>query len=269
METYVLRSEVSDNFFYVPVSEGEAALIDPVDGSQAVEWVRDRDVEPAYLINTHFHRDHIGGNPAVLEAFEDIEWLVAEGDFDRIEGQVPGRSVDGQLSDGETVSLGGETLEVLETPGHTPGHISLRADSRLFSGDTIFVGGAGNCNFGGDVGTLFRTFRDVLSRVDDETTFYPGHDYAERDLEFILSLEPENEQAESLLAKAEETSDDDILLTTLGEERAYSPFFRYGEPELQKKLRTEYGETWGLCEVESESDDETAFRAVRALRDDW
>jgi hydroxyacylglutathione hydrolase len=269
MKKHVLQSNVSDNFFYAIEHDGAVALVDPVDGRQAVSWVRQNEVEPAYLINTHFHRDHIGGNPTVLEAFGDIDWVVAEGDYDRIEGQVPERDVDRSLAGGDTLDVNGGELEVYETPGHTPGHISLLGADWLFSGDTIFVGGAGNCNFGGDVGTLFRTFRDVLPEFDDEVTFLPGHDYAQRDLEFILSLEPDNRRAESLLEKAEACAEDDIVLTTLGEERAYSPFFRYEEAELQSLLRREYAGTWDRCARSSESDDETAFRVVRSLRDDW
>jgi len=271
MELDILASRVSDNFFYGLSDGAEAALVDPVDGSGAVDWVREHDYELRYVVNTHFHRDHTGGNATVLGEFPGVELVVSAGDSERIEAQLPegGAGIDRRLEGGDRLELGDAELEVFETAGHTRGHVSLEGHGRLFSGDTIFVGGAGNCNFGGDVGELFETFRDVLSRFDDDVTFYPGHDYAVRDLEFILSIEPDNDRAESVLERARESPDDEIFLTTLGEERSYSPFFRWDDGDLRERLRDEYADTWEVCRRDSRSEREAAFRTVRALRDEW
>jgi hydroxyacylglutathione hydrolase len=270
MKLHIRHSRISDNFFYVVESEGEAALIDPIDGEQAVEWVEEHGLEARYLVNTHFHHDHIGGNDAVFAAFPDVELVAGEIDTPRIEDQQSqGREVARKLSQGQSLTLGGETLTVLETPGHTPGHISLLVGKHLLSGDTIFVGGAGNCSFGGDPGVLFRTFRDVLSGLDDEVMFYPGHDYSVRDIEFILSIEPDNAAAEQMLARAKSTPDDEIFLTTLGEERSYSPFMRFDEPELADRLASEQAGVYEEQRAMSESRQEAVFRTVRELRNSW
>jgi hydroxyacylglutathione hydrolase len=269
MDVEIIASRVSDNYFYAIHDNGEAALIDPVDGTAAVEWVRQSGVELRYLINTHFHQDHTGGNPTVLDSFPGAEWAAGAGDASRIVGQVEGFELQHQLGLGDELELGGTRLQVLETPGHTPGHISLLEGEHLFSGDTIFVGGAGNCNFGGDPGRLFKTFRDVLSEIDGSVTFYPGHDYSVRDLEFIESIEPDNERAGELLERAESTPEDEIFLTTLAEERAYSPFFRYDEEPLRERLRQDHTEVWESCAELSRSEEETAFRCVRELRNRW
>lgn len=265
MDVEVISSRVSDNFYYAAVDSGEAALIDPIDGSGAVDWIREHGLELRYLINTHHHRDHTGGNPSVLGSFPGAELVAGDEDAAKIqEGEV-----DRTVAHGDELELGDETLEVFETPGHTLGHVSFAFGSHLFSGDTIFVGGAGNCNFGGDPGVLFRTFRDVLPELDDEMTFYPGHDYSVRDLEFILSIEPDNAEAESRLEEARATSEDEIYLTTLGGERSYSPFFRFDDAELQNHLSETQSETWRECREVANSPEETAFRTVRSLRDDW
>ena len=269
MRVDMLESRVSDNFFYGVHDDEEAALVDPVDGERALEWVRQKGVDLRYVLNTHFHQDHIGGNSTVLESRPGATLVASRGDADRIEAQSSTHGVDRRVEKGDVIPLGESALEVLETPGHTPGHVSFLEDQHLLSGDTIFVGGAGNCSFGGDPGTLFETFRDVLPALDDDVTFYPGHDYAVRDLEFILSIEPDNAGAESLLDEARSTPDDEIFATTLGEERSYNPFFRYEDTLLRGRLETEYADTYETCASRADSTAEATFRTVRELRNRW
>ncbi|MFB6265299.1 MAG: MBL fold metallo-hydrolase [Bradymonadaceae bacterium] len=269
MNVEIFASTVSDNFFYAVESDGRVALVDPVDGSQAVDWVREHGYELRYLINTHHHRDHTGGDRTVLNTFHAVELVAGEEDADEIDAQLSGGSVDRTVTDGDVLELGEVTLEVLDTPGHTPGHVSFVVGDYLFSGDTIFVAGAGNCNFGGHPGTLFRTFRDTLSQLDDDLTFLPGHDYAVRDLEFVLSLEPDNERARDLLERARETGDDELFRTTLGTERSYSPFFRYDDPQLASRLEEAHPAVFEQAEERARSREEAVFRTVRSLRDDW
>ncbi len=264
MNIEILRSNISDNYFYLVSDEaGRAALIDPVDAETAIATVREGGFELEYVINTHFHHDHVGGNDAVLEAFPQAN-LLAGPDAERIEGDHP---VDKTLKGGEELHVGGLLAKVLDTPGHTPGHISLLVEDHLFSGDTIFVGGAGNCSFGGDPGVLFRTFRGPLAELGDDVTFYPGHDYARRNLEFALEIEPDNSTARSLLASLDD--EPGIFLSTLGQERGYSPFFRWDDPALRQALRTRHAEDLNTESTRSESEAEAVFRTVRALRNNW
>lgn len=266
----IIASEVSDNFFYVVRdSAGKAALIDPIDGAGAVAYIEENDLDLEFVVNTHFHHDHIGGNDTVFERFPDARLVAGAGDAERIEAQ-QSKSIDRHLAGGDTVEVGEASLKVLDTPGHTPGHISLLGGNHLFCGDTIFVAGAGNCKFGGDPSVLYRTFASVLSELDDEVVFYPGHDYSVRDLEFVLSLQPQNERAQELLDEAREANEaGEIFLTTLGTERSYSPFFNYSDPELVRILEDEHGESFEQEREYAESRDEAVFRTVRELRNSW
>lgn len=264
MQTRILKSTISDNYFYLVSDEaGRAALIDPIDAPTAIEAVNADGLELEFVVNTHFHHDHVGGNDEVLDAFPQAN-LVAGPDADRIDGRHPIRKV---LRGGDELRVGAETFDILATPGHTPGHISLLHGSSLFSGDTIFVAGAGNCRFGGDAGVLFRTFRDVLGRLDDDVTFYPGHDYARRNLEFALALEPTHGPARK---KLEEIDDEPgLVVTTLGEERRYNPFLRFDDGRLDDALAARHPETLAAQRAAAQDEREAIFRAVRALRNDW
>ncbi len=269
MNVDIIASDLSDNFFYVIAdTTGRAALVDPVDGDQAVAFVEARGLELRWVINTHFHHDHIGGNDAVFARFAAARLVAGRRDAERIEAQQT-HEVDRRVGGGDVIEVGDVRLDVLDTPGHTPGHISLAGGGHVFSGDTVFVGGAGNCNFGGDPGVLFETFRDVLCQPSDDDVFYPGHDYSVRNLEFVLFLDPHNARAQSLLEQARGTPADDIFLTTFGEERAYNPFFRYDDAALAERVAGEHPQIFERELQRSATREEAVFRTVRELRNRW
>lgn len=268
MHVDILESTVSDNYFYLVSDDaGTAALIDPIDPETAIEAVRENGYDLHCVINTHFHPDHVGGDDAVFEAFPDALLIAGRVDADAILNQIDRDAVDEAVGKGDVVKVGDLRMDVYDTPGHTPGHISLLLSDWLFSGDTIFVGGAGNCRFGGDSGVLYETFRDVLRTFDEELTFAPGHDYSVRNIEFALSIEPDHDVAKEMLERAK--SCDGVFLTTLGEERSYNPFMRFDDEELQQALRAKAPERWSAEEENSSSAEETAFRVTRSLRNDW
>ena len=274
MNVEILKSDVSDNYFFLIFDDdGVAALIDPVDGKSAVERVKSEGLQLEVVINTHFHPDHVGGNPDVLEAFPDAIVVAGEVDADAIDaqfGSADQRGVDETVAGGDVVEVGEIAMDVLDTPGHTPGHVSFLCGHHLFSGDTIFVGGAGNCRFGGDPGVLFRTFRDVLRDLPPETVFYPGHDYAVRNGEFLLSIESEHPETLSVLEEAKRAAKAGRLMkTTLGRERAYNAFLRFDDPRLHQVLSDRFAEELEQARRSSDSEDEAVFRCVRSMRDKW
>jgi hydroxyacylglutathione hydrolase len=259
MQIHCIRSEVSDNWFYLVATDDgrDGLLIDPVDAEAALSAARGAGVRVTKVVNTHWHPDHVAGNDAVLAA-TSARLYVPAGEASLIAGK--GHPLEVK----DTISVGDDDGVVLLTPGHTQAHISLRFGQHLFCGDVVFAAGAGNCRFG-DPLQLCHTFREVLGPMGGETVFYPGHDYAVRNLEFALHLEPGHAAAAEELERSRE--DGALRLRTLGQERAYNPFMRMAEPALQDRLRTVHSDAWDAAA--GRTDAERAFVATRALRNHW
>ncbi len=259
MQIHPIRSSVSDNWFYLLATDDgrDGLLIDPVDAPAALSAARGAGVEVTKVINTHWHPDHVAGNEAVLQA-TSAQLFVPAGESSLIAGNGVG------LEEGGELQVGDHVLRVLLTPGHTQAHISLLSGDHLFSGDVVFAAGAGNCRFG-DPLTLCRTFRQIIAALPDSTVFYPGHDYAVRNLEFALHLQPGHAPALEELDRSR--GDSQLRLRTLGQERQYNPFLRMDEPDLQDRLRSHHAEAWDAAA--GRTDAERAFVATRALRNHW
>lgn len=261
MQIERIQSTFGDNWFYLLHAEdgSDGLLIDPVDADAALARVRALGVTVRLVVNTHSHYDHTAGNAAVLQATGAQLAALASAS-----PAIPG--VQRHLQHGDHLSVGAATLQVLATPGHTLDHLSLYTPGHLFCGDTIFVGGAGNCRFGGDPHALAATFR-ALAALPDDTLIYPGHDYSVRNLEFCLHHAADNPHAARKLDAARANRPDHLLQSTLAEEKTYSPFFRADDPSLQRHLQTDHPDAWSAAT--GHDDAERAFVAVRALRNSW
>lgn len=141
-----------------------------------------------YLLDTHGHFDHVGGNRAIIEATGARFLIHAKDAFLLSMAEVSGRDFgvetenspepDGFLTDGMIVEFGGCRLEVIHTPGHSPGGCCLYCASEgvVFTGDTLFNGGVGRIDLpGGSHEVLMRSIRERLFTLPDETRVFPGH----------------------------------------------------------------------------------------------
>ena len=183
IETYTLTPFATN--CYVLKSGNEALVIDPGEPSQAVlDSLEGYTVR--HLVNTHCHGDHCGGNGAVKEA-TGASLLCHEAELPMLRSVVeqgallgvvfqPSPDPDGFLAEGETITVGDETLEVLFTPGHSPGHIALLGDGCLFGGDVLFQGAVGRTDLPGcDPDALMDTLQNKFLPLPDETRVYCGH----------------------------------------------------------------------------------------------
>jgi glyoxylase-like metal-dependent hydrolase (beta-lactamase superfamily II) len=165
----------------------EAIVIDPGgDAPLILDRVKELGLSIKYIVNTHGHIDHIAANRAVKDATgaqlaihrDDAEWLVTDqGAYARMLGvSSPGPAADVLLEQGDEIAFGKERLQVIHTPGHSRGGISLVGDGVVFCGDTLFAMGVGRVDLpGGSWETLMNTIKTRLFTMPDDTVAYPGH----------------------------------------------------------------------------------------------
>ncbi len=248
------------NYLIACPETGEALAIDPLDSVKCLAVARQEGWEITQILNTHEHHDHTGGNAEMVKA-TGAKILAHARAGGKIDNMSRGLSAGDVVKVGKTVEL-----EALDTPGHTMCHICMKSHTdqpALFSGDTLFNAGAGNCHNGGNVDDLFETFSEQLAQLTPDTLVYPGHDYIENNLKFSLDREPDNEAAVAALASLSDYDPDNARVTTMAEERQFNTFFRLDSPGVIAALRSKFpdlGET---------PDQRTVFARLRELRNDW
>jgi hydroxyacylglutathione hydrolase len=168
---------------------GEGVVIDPGgEAERVLAAVTRLGLTIRYVINTHGHFDHVGGNRAVLDATGaqllihegDVHFLSRAADVATMYGLVTENSPrpDRLLEDGMAITFGRQTIRVLHTPGHTPGGccLYLAEQGVVITGDTLFADGVGRTDFpGSSHQSLMESIRDQLLTLPDETKAYPGH----------------------------------------------------------------------------------------------
>lgn len=244
----------ADNYAYLLAEGEDAALVDPGDPVVALGMAAAHGLRPRWILHTHGHLDHTGGS-AALRARLGARVLGHGADADRF-------APDEDLAGRAGLSLGALRLRVHHAPGHTPGAVLLEAGGVLLTGDTLFWAGAGNCRSGGDPAALAATFLGVLAALPGTLLVHPGHDYAERNLAFVLGLEPANDAARRRLdaAAAARARGEEPEAPTLADERAVNPFLRVADPGVRDAVARQAGGAPAATP-------EQVFVALRALRD--
>ncbi len=248
------------NYLIACPETGEALAIDPLDHKKCLAVAADRGWTITQVLNTHEHGDHTGGNKGMIAATGAK--LIAH---KNAKARIP--NMDRGVGAGDVIKIGKTVeLECLDTPGHTMSHICLLSHTdqpALFSGDTLFNAGAGNCHNGGHPEELYETFENQLAKLDEDTRIYPGHDYLVNNLQFTLDREPDNETARQMLTAYANQDPDDALVTTLAQERDINTFFRLDSPSVIAELQVQYPE------IGDSPDARTVFLKLRELRNSW
>ena len=168
---------------------GEALLVDPAyDVNGLVDVLEVDGMRCVGVLATHYHPDHVGGSmmgmklEGVAELMERVEVPVhvqaVEAEFvQKVTGLAESALV--QHRSGDKVSVGAVEVELIHTPGHTPGSQCFLVDGRLVAGDTLFLDGCGRTDLpGADPAEMYESLTQRLARVPDEAVLYPGHRYS-------------------------------------------------------------------------------------------
>lgn len=184
----VIVGALETNCYLVYCTESlECAIVDPGAEAQKIfHLITKKSLNPVVLLNTHGHIDHIGANKDIKERF-NIPLCIHALDKSMLEnvqqlelsfflGAKESPSPDKHLEDGDMVKLGKSSLQVIHTPGHSPGSVSFLGDGFILSGDTLFYGGVGRADLpGGSWDELERSIKNKILTLPDETIVLPGH----------------------------------------------------------------------------------------------
>ena len=170
----------------------EAVLIDPAGEEEKISaLIEEEDVKVKYILNTHGHADHVLANqrlkqrlsaPTCMHELDDqfFSQKDARQESSKEFGLLPSEPVDIKLKDGNILEVGTLKIEVIHTPGHTPGSVCYLVNGDLFTGDTLFVSAVGRTDLkGASLETLLDSLEKKLLPLPVETIVWPGHDYGE------------------------------------------------------------------------------------------
>jgi hydroxyacylglutathione hydrolase len=225
---------LNDNYIYLlhdPVS-GETAAVDPAVAQPVLDALEQKGWHLTAILNTHHHSDHVGGN---LELKQKTGCTVIAALLDQ--HRIPG--FDRGVVDGDVITLGKHTAQVISTPGHTSGHVAYHfaGDNTLFCGDTLFVMGCGRL-FEGTAEQMWYSLQKLKS-LPLSTQIYCAHEYAQANGRFALTVEPDNRQLRQRMQVINQLRANHLptVPSTIEQELATNPFFREDSLALQETIK--------------------------------
>lgn len=218
---------------------GATASIDAPDADDVSAALAEKGWTLTHILTTHHHHDHTGGN-AQLKAETGCTIIGPKGEA----AKVPG--IDKAVGEGDRLKLGAIDVEVIDTPGHTLGHITyyIPSESVAFAGDTLFALGCGRI-FEGTPEMMFNSLQK-LAALPGDTTVYCGHEYTLSNARFALTIEPGNQVLQKRMTEIEalRAANKPTVPTTIAAERATNPFLRAHVPAIQERLAMAGAPTW-------------------------
>ncbi|KAK2990695.1 hypothetical protein RJ640_026583 [Escallonia rubra] len=257
--SYSLQIELvpclKDNYAYLlhDVDTGTVGVVDPSEAVPVIDALTKKNRNLTYILNTHHHYDHTGGNMELKERY-GAKVIGSGVDSDRIPG------IDIALNDGDKWMFAGHQVLVIGTPGHTKGHISFYfpGSGAIFTGDTLFGLSCGKL-FEGTPEQMHSSLGKIISLPDD-TSIYCGHEYTLSNSKFALSIEPGNEALQSYAAQVAHMRNKGLptIPTTLKKEKLCNPFLRTSSKEIRRSLS-----------IPATTSDAEALGAIREAKDNF
>lgn len=241
---------LSDNYIYLIHGNGQAIVVDPAEPAPVQAELKQRGLQLTHILNTHHHLDHIAGNEP-LKAESACQLLAP--DDTRIS------SIDQVLKGDTEVQVGPLKFQVIFVPGHTSTHIALyeKEQGWLFCGDSLFCGGCGRL-FEGSAEEMWTSLQKLMALPDD-TKVYCGHEYTLSNLQFALTVDPDNVELQQRLAKVSELRQKGLptIPSTIGEEKKTNPFLRVQDKAIRTRLNM------------LDATDVEVFARIRQMKDEF
>jgi hydroxyacylglutathione hydrolase len=217
-----------DNYIWMIAAPGSdiALVVDPGDETPVLEWLQAQGKRLGAILITHHHYDHTGGIPELIQAYPGIPVYGP--------ARESIRGLTHPLKEGERVAISGceSSLQVLEVPGHTAGHIAYYGEGALFCGDTLFAGGCGRV-FDGTFEQLASSLRRI-AQLPPETLIYCAHEYTLDNLGFASWVEPKSEALRQRIIQEQKQREAGLptLPSRLALELQTNPFLRTSVPSV-------------------------------------
>jgi len=251
IEVFQCRSDNYGVLLHDPET-GLTASIDAPEEQPILDALARRGWTLTHILTTHHHTDHVEGNLGLKERFGvEIVGPINEA------VAIPG--LDRSVADGDEFEFGDHTVCVIETPGHTAGHVCyyFPDDKILFVADTLFALGCGRL-FERPAADMWHSLQR-LSALPDETAVYFGHEYTLSNARFALTIDPDNKRLQARVRDIEEAraASRFTIPTTIGLEKETNPFLRVTDPAVRRNL---------LMESKSNED---VFAEIRKRKDNF
>ena len=225
---------LQDNYSYLIIDKtnNSACVIDPSEPGPIINFINKNNIKLEYILNTHHHFDHIGGNEELKKKFGSTILGFKE-DSHRIP------KIDILLEDNQIWRAKNFTAQIIHIPGHTSGHICFHFfnEKLAFTGDTLFSLGCGRI-FEGTYEEMFRSLNKIKS-LPMETKIYCGHEYTLNNSKFCIKHDPKNEKLKKKIENIRKKIKDGLptIPSTIHEELDCNIFLRTKDLESFSKLR--------------------------------
>ena len=225
---------LQDNYSYLIIDETNknACVVDPGESIPIINFVENNNIKLKYILNTHHHYDHIGGNLELKEKYGSK--IVA---FKDDKSRIP--EIDVLVQNNQIWKADNFEAKIYHTPGHTSGHIAFYFfnEKKIFTGDTLFSLGCGRI-FEGTYKEMFNSLNKI-KKLPKETKIYCGHEYTLQNSNFCIQQDPKNSKLKDKIIKIKKKLENGLptLPTILSEEIECNIFLKANNIETFSKLR--------------------------------
>ena len=225
---------LQDNYSYLIIDETNkyACVVDPSEPKPLIKFIEENNIKLKYILNTHHHYDHIGGNIDLKKKYNS-KIIGFKGDKDRIP------EIDTLVGDEEIWKENNFEAKIYHIPGHTTGHIAFHffKEKKIFTGDTLFSLGCGRI-FEGTYKQMFNSLNKI-KKLPKDTEIYCGHEYTLQNSKFCIINDSENPQLRNKIKEIEEKLENGLptVPTTLNDELQCNIFLKAKDIESFSKLR--------------------------------